>query len=24
VADDATLGEWVDRGAAYASSLPAK
>ncbi len=24
VADDAALGEWVERGAAYASSLPPK
>jgi hypothetical protein len=24
VADDATLGEWVERGAGYASSLPPK
>jgi TfoX/Sxy family transcriptional regulator of competence genes len=24
VADDGTLGEWVDRGAGYAASLPAK
>ena len=24
VADDATLGEWVERGAAYAGSLPPK
>jgi TfoX/Sxy family transcriptional regulator of competence genes len=24
VADDSTLGEWVERGAGYAGSLPAK